>query len=57
VAIVGLTAWSSILALSSTYEQLFTYVMFASILFNVAGGVAVFRLRATQPGRPKPYRV
>ena len=57
VAIVGLTAWSSILALSGTYEQLFTYVMFASILFNVAGGIAVFRLRATQPGRPRPYRV
>jgi APA family basic amino acid/polyamine antiporter len=57
VAIVALTAWSCVLALSGTYEQLFTYVMFASILFNVAGGVAVFRLRATQPGRARPYRV
>jgi APA family basic amino acid/polyamine antiporter len=42
--------------LSGTYEQLFTYVMFASILFNLAGGVAVFRLRARQPDRPRPYR-
>lgn len=57
VAIVGLTVWSSILALSGTYEQLFTYVMFASILFNVAGGFAVFRLRRLQPDRPRPYRV
>ncbi len=57
VAIVGLTIWSSVLALSGTYEQLFTYVMFASILFNVAGGVAVFRLRRLQPARPRPYRV
>lgn len=57
VAIVGLTVWSSILALSGTYEQLFTYVMFASILFNLAGGVAVFRLRRLQPERPRPYRV
>lgn len=56
VAIVGLTAWSSLLALSGTYEQLFTYVMFASILFNVAGGIAIFRLRVTQPDRPRPYR-
>jgi len=57
VAIVALTAWSCVLALSGTYEQLFTYVMFASILFNLAGGVAVFRLRRTQPDRPRPYRV
>jgi APA family basic amino acid/polyamine antiporter len=57
VAIVALTGWSCILALSGTYEQLFTYVMFASILFNVAGGAAVFRLRRLQPERPRPYRV
>jgi APA family basic amino acid/polyamine antiporter len=57
IAIAGLSAWSSILALSGTYEQLFTYVMFASILFNVAGGLAVFRLRALMPDRERPYRV
>jgi APA family basic amino acid/polyamine antiporter len=56
VAIAALTGWASVLALSGTYEQLFTYVMFASILFNVAGGVAVFRLRVTQAGRTRPYR-
>jgi APA family basic amino acid/polyamine antiporter len=56
VAIAALTAWSSLLALSGTYEQLFTYVMFASILFNVAAGIALFRLRRTMPERPRPYR-
>jgi APA family basic amino acid/polyamine antiporter len=56
VAIIGLTAWSVILALTGTYEQLFTYVMFASILFNVAGGLALFRLRRTRPAAPRPYR-
>ena len=56
LAIVALTAWSALLALSGTYEQLFTYVMFASILFNVAAGVALFRLRRTMPDRPRPYR-
>ena len=56
VAIVGLTVWSAILALSGTYEQLFTYVMFASILFNVAGGLALFRLRWARPHLPRPYR-
>ena len=56
VAIAGLTIWSALLALSGTYEQLFTYVMFASILFSVAAGVALFRLRFTMPDRPRPYR-
>lgn len=56
VAIVALTAWSIVLALSGSYEQLFTYVMFASILFSVAAGVALFVLRRTQPNTPRPYR-
>ncbi len=56
LAIIALTIWSTILALSGTYEQLFTYVMFASILFSVAAGVALFRLRYTMPERPRPYR-
>ena len=56
VAIIALAVWSSILALSGTYEQLFTYVMFASILFSVAGGVALFRLRRLMPDHPRPYR-
>lgn len=56
LAILGLTAWSAILALSGTYEQLFTYVMFTSILFNVAAGFAHFRLRRTMPAHPRPFR-
>ena len=56
VAIVALTAWSAVLTLSGTYEQLFTYVMFSSILFSVAAGLALFQLRRTHPGHPRPYR-
>jgi APA family basic amino acid/polyamine antiporter len=56
VAIVALTVWSSLLALSGTYEQLFTYVMFASILFSVAAGLALFKLRWSRPDHPRPYR-
>lgn len=56
IAIVLLTIWSALLALSGTYEQLFTYVMFASILFSVAAGLALFQLRRIQPERPRPYR-
>jgi APA family basic amino acid/polyamine antiporter len=56
IAIVALTIWSALLALSGTYEQLFTYVMFASILFSVAAGAALFVLRWKAPDRPRPYR-
>jgi APA family basic amino acid/polyamine antiporter len=56
VAIVALTVWSIILTLSGTYDQLFTYVMFASILFSVFCGLALFRLRRTRPEHPRPYR-
>ena len=56
IAIVALTIWSAVLALSGTYEQLFTYVMFASILFSTAAGLALFQLRRIMPDRPRPYR-
>jgi APA family basic amino acid/polyamine antiporter len=57
VAIVGLTIWSSVLALSGTYEQLFTYVVFVSVLFSMLGGLALFRLRRIRPNADRPYRV
>ncbi len=56
IAVAVLTVWSMVLALSGSYEQLFTYVMFASIMFSVATGAALFVLRRTQPDRPRPYR-
>ncbi len=56
VAIVALTVWASVLALSGTYQQLFTYVAFGSLLFAAGGGLAVFRLRRTMPDHPRPYR-
>jgi APA family basic amino acid/polyamine antiporter len=57
VAIVVTCVWSVLLTLSGTYEQLYTYVVFTSLVFNVAGGMALFKLRSTQPDRPRPYRV
>lgn len=57
VAIVALVIWSAILAVSGSYQQLFTYVMFASLLLHMLGAVAVFRLRYTRPDAPRPYRV
>ena len=57
VAIISLSAWSSILALTGSYEQLFTYVMFSSILLHMIGAIGLFRLRRTRPDHPRPYRV
>jgi basic amino acid/polyamine antiporter, APA family len=57
VAIVALAAWASLLALSGTYRQLFTYVAFASILLHMIGAIGLFRLRRLQPDVPRPYRV
>jgi APA family basic amino acid/polyamine antiporter len=56
VAIAGITIWSSLLALSGTYVQLFTYVVFASVLFSMLGGLALFRLRRTRAAVTRPYR-
>jgi APA family basic amino acid/polyamine antiporter len=57
VAVVAVTIWSCVLALSGSYEQLFTYVVFTSVLFSLFGGVALFRLRVTRPAADRPYRV
>jgi APA family basic amino acid/polyamine antiporter len=41
---------------SGTYEQLYTYVVFALFLFHAATGAAVIVLRRTRPDAPRPYR-
>ena len=56
VAIVVTCLWSALLTLTGTYEQLFTWVTFASVAFGVLGGLAIFRLRRLKPEAPRPYR-
>jgi basic amino acid/polyamine antiporter, APA family len=51
------SAWAMVLTVSGTYEQLFTYVVFAALVFHVATAAAVFVLRRTRPDAPRPYRV
>jgi basic amino acid/polyamine antiporter, APA family len=51
------SGWAVVLTLSGTYEQLYTYVTFAAVLFHVLTGAAVFVLRRTRPDLPRPYRV
>jgi APA family basic amino acid/polyamine antiporter len=56
IAILMTCVWGSVLCLSGSYQQLFTYVIFGSMLFFVAGGLAIFRLRRIAPDLPRPYR-
>jgi len=57
VSILAQGAWAIALTFSGTYEQLFTYVIFAVFLFHAMTGAAVFVLRRTRPDAPRPYRV
>lgn len=50
------TAWAAVLCLTGSYTQLFTYVTFGGVLFHVAAGLAIFRLRATHAAVERPYR-
>ena len=47
---------ASVLTLAGTYDQLFTYVIFAQFLFYAMACGAVIRLRHTAPALPRPYR-
>ncbi len=50
------SAWAIALALTGTYAQLYTYVVFASVLFQAALGAAVIVLRRRRPELARPYR-
>jgi APA family basic amino acid/polyamine antiporter len=48
--------WSSVLALSGSYSNLISYVVFASLAFNGLTVVGVFVLRKKRPELARPYR-
>lgn len=55
-AVVLTTLWAALFALSGSYEQLYTYVMFGGLLFAVLAGAALFVLRVKRPDAPRSYR-
>jgi len=57
MSIVAQGVWAIALTFSGTYEQLYTYVVFAVFLFHAATGAAVFVLRRKRPDEARPYRV
>jgi APA family basic amino acid/polyamine antiporter len=48
--------WAMVLCLSGTYNELLTYVIFASLLFYLLTTGALFRLRVTKPDLPRPVK-
>jgi APA family basic amino acid/polyamine antiporter len=56
-AIIIQGAWSSILALSGTFEELITLVVFVNFMMWITAASTVFVLRKKQPDLDRPYKV
>lgn len=56
-AIAATAVWAALLAISGTFEQLLTYVVFTGWIFYGLGGLAVLQLRRTDPDAIRPFRV
>ena len=56
IAIAATATWASLLALTGTFEQLLTYVVFAGWIFYGLGALALFPLRRRY-GPPNTFRV
>ena len=57
LAVAFSALWAMLLAVSGTFEQLFTYVVFASWMFAALAAAGVFVLRRRRPDAPRPFRV
>jgi APA family basic amino acid/polyamine antiporter len=57
IAIVTSCLWAIVLALSGTFEQLLTYVVFVGWIFYALGAAAVISLRIKRPTVERPFRV
>src|SRR5579871_449415 len=56
ISILALSAWGALLVLSGRYNQLYTYVIFASVILYGMATAAVIILRYKRPDLPRPYR-
>jgi APA family basic amino acid/polyamine antiporter len=57
IAISAIAIWAAVLAVSWTFEQLLTYVVFTGWIFYGLGGLAVLQLRRKEPNAVRPFRV
>ncbi len=56
VSILALSGWAALLVLSGRYDQLYTYVIFASVILYGMATAAVIVLRFKRPDLARPYR-
>jgi basic amino acid/polyamine antiporter, APA family len=56
-AIIASCAWAAVLAVSGTFEQLLTYVVFTGWAFYALGAASIFFYRRRTPDAPRPFRV
>lgn len=56
-AIVAIAFWAAVLAVSGTFEQLLTYVVFTGWIFYALGALSVFVYRRREPDTRRPFRV
>jgi APA family basic amino acid/polyamine antiporter len=56
VSILLLSAWAAFLVLSGRYDQLYTYVIFASSILYAMATASVIVLRFKRPAMERPYR-
>lgn len=56
VSIIVLAAWSAVLSLSGTFEQLYSYVVFGFWIFMALTVAGVMVLRRKRPDLPRPYK-
>ena len=56
VSILALSAWAALLVLSGRYDQLYTYVIFASVILYGMATASVIVLRRKRPDLHRPYR-
>jgi APA family basic amino acid/polyamine antiporter len=55
-AIVLLAVWSTLLAITGTFQQLLTYVVFAGWIFYGLGALSIFASRRKFPNAVRPFR-
>jgi basic amino acid/polyamine antiporter, APA family len=56
IAIIATALWSAVLAISGTFEQLLTYVVFMSWLWFALAALAIFAYRKREPNAERAFR-
>jgi len=56
-AVISGSVWAAILAITGTFQQLYTYTVFTGWLFYGIAAASIFVYRRRRPDQPRPYSV